>query len=187
MPRYMRFLVLSAFVTAITAIGALTSFTLPFLTMVPFSLQVFGVYLAGGLLPPRWAFLSMLTYLLLGAIGLPIFAEGAHGLAILIGPFSGYLWAYPVAAWAMAKVTGLSRQKSRLIVGLAINLLLIYAGGMVGIMLTTDASWLHALLEGVVPFIGWDALKAAVAFPIIQKARSFTMTRWGVNSYQQVG
>jgi biotin transport system substrate-specific component len=185
MPRYMRFLVLSAFVTALTAIGALTSFTLPFLTLVPFSLQVFGVYLAGGLLPARWAFLSMLTYLVLGAIGLPVFAEGAHGVAILVGPFSGYLWAYPIAAWAMARILRASDHKRRLILGLGVNLVIIYAGGMIGIMLTTGASLIHALVEGVLPFIGWDMLKAALAFPIIQKARSFTLSRWGKQSYRQ--
>ena len=187
MPRYMRFLVLSAFVTALTAVGALTSFTLPFLTVVPFSLQVFGVYLAGGLLPGKWAFLSMLTYLILGAIGLPVFAEGAHGMAILIGPFAGYLWAFPFAAWAMARFLSGGDHKLRLIVGLGINLAIIYAGGMIVIMLTTGANLSHALVEGVLPFIGWDALKAVIAFPIIQKARSFTLSRWGKQSYRRAG
>jgi biotin transport system substrate-specific component len=180
----MRFLVLSAFVTALTAVGALTSFTLPFLTLVPFSLQVFGVYLAGGLLPSKWAFLSMATYLVLGAIGLPVFAEGAHGVAVLIGPFGGYLWAYPLAAWAMARFVRSSDKRFHLILGLGINLAIIYAGGMIGIMITTGASVIHALLEGVLPFIAWDALKAVVAFPIIQKARSFTLSRWGKESYR---
>ncbi|SMC06472.1 biotin transport system substrate-specific component [Sulfobacillus thermosulfidooxidans DSM 9293] len=187
MPHYMRFLVLASFITAITAVGAITSFTLPFLTVVPFSLQVLGVYLAGGLLPPKWAFLSMMTYLILGALGLPVFAEGGHGVAILVGPFGGYLWAFPVAAWAMSILTGSTTHKGRLIAGLAVNLIIIYLGGMIGLILTTHATVPHAFLEGVVPFMGWDALKAVIAFPIIRKARAFTIARWGEHSYRQAG
>ncbi|WP_430626293.1 biotin transporter BioY [Sulfobacillus thermotolerans] len=104
MPQSMRFLVLAGFVTAMTAVGALTSFTIPLFSVVPFTLQVLGVYLAGGLLPPRWAFMSMITYVLLGVLGLPVFAEGSHGIGILLGPFGGYLWAYPPAAWLIARL-----------------------------------------------------------------------------------
>lgn len=184
MPQSMRFIVLAAFVTAITAIGALTSFTIPGLSVVPFSLQVLGVYLAGGLLPPRWAFLSMVAYLLLGALGLPVFAEGSHGLGILLGPFGGYLWAYPAAAWSMSWILRQSLSRPRIGAGLLINILIIYAGGMLGLMLTTHATGLHALLEGVVPFAGWDILKAAVVLPIIYRARVFTVERWGADCYR---
>jgi biotin transport system substrate-specific component len=180
----MRFLVLAAFVTAITAIGALTSFTIPGLSIVPFSLQVLGVYLAGGLLPPRWAFMSMTAYLLLGALGLPVFAEGTHGLGILLGPFGGYLWAYPIAAWIMALIARASLSRPRLGAGLLANILIIYGGGMLGLMLETGATPMRALIEGVLPFIGWDVLKAVIALPIIRRAKAFTIERWGAASYR---
>ncbi len=187
MPQSMRFLVLAGFVTAITAVGALTSFTIPLLSIVPFSLQVLGVYLAGGLLPPRWAFMSMVAYLLLGTLGLPVFAEGSHGIAILLGPFGGYLWAYPPAAWLIARVAGPGVNRWRLSFGLFTGIVLIYAGGMAGIMLTSGASVFRAFMEGVVPFIALDVLKAVIAFPIIRRARAFTMSRWGAGSYQKAG
>ncbi|MCY0907264.1 MAG: biotin transporter BioY [Sulfobacillus thermotolerans] len=184
MPQSMRFLVLAGFVTAMTAVGALTSFTIPLFSVVPFTLQVLGVYLAGGLLPPRWAFMSMITYVLLGVLGLPVFAEGSHGIGILLGPFGGYLWAYPPAAWLIARLSGPTAQRWRLTLGLLVGILVIYLGGMIGIMVTTGASLTHAVLEGVAPFILWDMMKAAIALPIIARARAFAMERWGADSYQ---
>lgn len=173
-----RFLVLAAFVTAITAVGALTSFTIPALSVVPFTLQVFGVYLAGGLLPPRWALMSLLAYLFLGALGLPIFADGQSGLGVLIGPYAGYLWAYPLAAMVMALVTGRSASRLRLLVGLLVNIVIIYAGGVLGLRVATGASWMKAFLEGVLPFVFWDLLKAFIAFPVIMRVRQLTIRRW---------
>ncbi|MCY0881678.1 MAG: biotin transporter BioY, partial [Firmicutes bacterium] len=104
MPSHVRYAVLAGLIAALTAVGALTTFTLPFLTMVPFTLQMVGVYLAGTLLPPRWAFVSESAYVFLGVIGLPIFADGAHGILVLVGPYGGYLWGYPFAAAASALI-----------------------------------------------------------------------------------
>ncbi len=170
MPTSLRWAVRGAFVTAITALGAITAITIPGLSLVPFTFQVFGVFLAGGILPARWAALSQLSYIALGILGAPIFAEGQRGLAVLIGPFGGYLWAYPVAAWIMASLVHKSRHsRLRLFMGLISALAIIYLGGMVGLVIITHASWTHAFLEGVLPFIGWDVIKAVLAWPIISQ------------------
>ncbi len=173
MPLSLRWAVRAAFVAAITALGAITAITIPGLSMVPFTFQVFGVFLAGGILPPKWAALSQIVYIGLGVLGAPIFAEGARGIAVFIGPFGGYLWAYPIAAWLMAVLVQHSHGKFRLFIGMIVALLLIYIGGMAGLMLITKASMIHAFLEGVVPFVGWDVLKAVLAWPVITQ-----MHRW---------
>lgn len=173
MPSSLRWAVRAAFVAAITALGAITAITIPGLSLVPFTFQVFGVFLAGGILPPKWAALSQIVYIGLGVLGAPIFAEGARGIAVFVGPFGGYLWAYPIAAWLMALLVHHSHGKLRLFIGMMVSLLLIYIGGMAGLMLIAKASLVHAFIEGVVPFVGWDVLKAVLAWPIIGQ-----MHRW---------
>ena len=65
---------------------------------VPITLQTFGVMLAGCVLGPIRGFLAVSLYLLLGAIGLPVYAEHSSGLGVWSGPSVGYLIAFPFAA-----------------------------------------------------------------------------------------
>src|SRR5207245_11507392 len=94
-----RDLTLIALFAVLTTACAQLSLTLPLLTNVPFTLQVFGVLMAGAILGARRGFLSQVLYLLLGFVGLPVFAGFAGGAAVLVGPTAGYLWSFPVAAW----------------------------------------------------------------------------------------
>lgn len=65
---------------------------------VPITLQTFGVMLAGVLLGARRGALAVLLYLAVGLAGLPVFAQGTGGLAVLGKPSLGYLLAFPLAA-----------------------------------------------------------------------------------------
>jgi len=67
---------------------------------VPMTLQTFAVLLAGALLGGGWGAASVLLYLALAAMGLPVLAEGGSGLGRFTGPTAGYLFAFPLAAWA---------------------------------------------------------------------------------------
>src|SRR3989442_3446721 len=67
------------------------------ITQVPITLQVFVVYLAAALLGVRYGTFSMVIYLVLGAVGLPVFAGPSFGTAGLLGPTGGYLFAFPIA------------------------------------------------------------------------------------------
>ncbi len=82
----------------LVALAAQVSIPLPF-TPVPITGQTFGVALVGATLGMRLGFLSLVTYLVQGAAGMPVFAPGAVvGLARLLGPTGGYLMAFPLAA-----------------------------------------------------------------------------------------
>ncbi len=65
---------------------------------VPITLQTFGVMLAGTVLGARRGALAVLLYLAVGLAGLPVFAQGAGGLAVVGKPSFGYLLAFPIAA-----------------------------------------------------------------------------------------
>ena len=81
---------------ALTALAAQVSFTAPW-TNVPYTLQTGSVLLVGTALGPRRAALSMAIYLLAGAVGLPVYSQGASGLAKLFGYTGGYLFGFVLA------------------------------------------------------------------------------------------
>ena len=88
-------LILPAFGAAI--IAALAQIVIP-IGAVPITLQTFAVGLVAAILKPREATLAATLYLILGAIGLPVFAGGGGGLQAFFGPSAGYLLAYPFFA-----------------------------------------------------------------------------------------
>ena len=72
---------------------------------VPITAQTLGVMLAGSILGARRGFLSQLLFLVLVAIGLPLLASGAGGLAVFAGPTAGYLISWPIAAFVVGLLT----------------------------------------------------------------------------------
>ncbi|MET0467429.1 MAG: biotin transporter BioY [Aeromicrobium sp.] len=71
---------------------------------VPFTLQMFGIFLAAGVLGARRGALAVLLYLVVGTAGVPIFAEGHGGPAVWTGATGGYLLAFPIAAFLVGAV-----------------------------------------------------------------------------------
>jgi biotin transport system substrate-specific component len=95
-----RLFILAGLFTALTVFGAGMKIPLPH---VPLTLQTFFVLLSGHLLGPLYGAASQAAYLLLGLIGLPVFAEGG-GLAYVFKPTFGYLLGYPLASFAAGMI-----------------------------------------------------------------------------------
>jgi biotin transport system substrate-specific component len=95
-----RLFILSSLFTALTAFGAQIRIPLPF---VPLTLQTFFVMLSGHFLGPIYGAASQIVYLLLGLLGLPIFAEGG-GVGYIFKPTFGYLLGFPLASFAAGMV-----------------------------------------------------------------------------------
>ena len=148
---------------------------------VPITLQVFVVVLAALLLRPTWAGASMAVYLLLGAVGVPVFAGGTGGLGILLGPTGGYLWGFAFGAilGSGARIAIEERARPALlgdVVGAVTVLVVIYTLGVAQLLLVTNIgtqglTFTKALLVGVVPFVGIDAAKAAAAVVVAEALR----------------
>ena len=77
---------------------------------MPITLQGFFVYLTGLILTHFWAGMSMLLYLLMGILGLPVFAQGASGLSVVTGPTGGYLIGFVLGAMLLSRITRSARQ-----------------------------------------------------------------------------
>lgn len=131
---------------------------------VPITLQTFAVMLAGCVLGPVRGFLAAALYLLLGAIGLPVFAEHSSGLGAFTGPSQGYLWSFPIAAFVgglLVVAIGPKRRTSALWVflcSITASILVIHPMGVAGMKLFFDVSWREALSYDV-PFWLGDLVK----------------------------
>jgi biotin transport system substrate-specific component len=130
---------------------------------VPITGQTFGVLLVGSLLGSRRGAASMFTYFGAGAIGLPVFAGGAAGLARLTGPTAGYLVGFVAAATLVGFLSqrGWDRQVATTAVAMALGTLMIYAFGV--IWLSRFVGWRMVLAAGVFPFLVGDGLKLGLA------------------------
>jgi len=137
-------------------------------TPVPMTLQPLAVLLVGGWLGAGLGAGSMVLYLALGAVGLPVFTPyGLPGLARLVGPTGGYLLAYPIAAFAAGRLAGDGRRLRRLALAVLAGLVLIHLGGLAQlVILTGDAA--QAARLGTLPFALGDLLKLALAVLILK-------------------
>jgi biotin transport system substrate-specific component len=155
-----------ALMAAVTAVAA--QITVP-IEPVPFTFQVLAVILSGLLLGPRYGALAQAIYVLVGAVGVPVFAGFRGGLGIVFGDTGGYLLAYPfaaaVAGLAARAVANDQRRRAlsaSLLCGCA-ALVVIYALGATWLSVIADLSPAAALATGVLPFVVFDLVKVVVA------------------------
>lgn len=150
---------IAAFAAA-TAVAA--RFEIPY-QPVPFTLQTLVVLLAGAFLGARNGAASQLLYLMAGVAGLPVFAGGAIGLTVLLGPTGGYLLAFPVAAALIGLLLDEKRSLLRTVLAMAAGLFVIFAVGTLYLYATLLHSWSAAVTAGFLVFSWWDLLKLGAA------------------------
>jgi len=175
-----RGIALAATLAALISVASPINIPLDPITPVPITLQVFFVYLAGALLGARYGALSMVIYLVLGAVGIPVFSGPASGPAVFFGFSGGYLFAFPVASLLggyVARRRPATRRGDTIRVSLSalLSLLVIYVIGVVWLSYYLGLSLLNGVLAGAVPFIPLDLLKAVVAVPIAVRLRWSTL------------
>ena len=143
---------------------------------VPVTLGMLGVFLCGMQLPPKNACLAVLGYLLLGAVGLPVFSSMQGGIGILFGLTGGYLWGYLPTVCVLSAVRALlSRRPERaplsaVCAGCA-ALAVCYLCGTAQFVLLTGSTWQSAAAVCVVPFLPFDLLKLAAAVMLSHRFR----------------
>ncbi|ASJ04871.1 biotin transporter BioY [Thermococcus barossii] len=158
----------TALFAALTAVGAQISIPIG---PVPITLQVLVVLLSGLVLGARLGFLSQLVYVVMGAVGLPVFAGFQGGFAILYGPTGGYIAAFPIAAFIAGYVAEKTGKKSGMLGGSLVGVGVIYLLGWLRLGLFLGGDFQKAFLLGVMPFLPVDAIKAGVAVLIADRVR----------------
>ncbi len=152
------------FFSALTGLAAQAAVWLPF-SPVPITGQTLAVLLAGALLGSRRGALSQLTYLVEGALGLPVFAGGAGGVAWMLGPTGGYLAGFVAAAFAVGWLAerGWDRRVPTAAAAMLVGSLAIYLLGLLWLALLTGLPLDRVLDLGLYRFLPGDAVKITLA------------------------
>jgi biotin transport system substrate-specific component len=165
----LRWMVLASLMAALTAVGAYIHVPIG---PVPIVLSTLFAILSGLLLGSRWGLASMGLYLLVGAIGMPVFAGGKGGFAHFLGPTGGYLFGFALASWLTGFIS--ERSPGSLILDIfavIIGSLAIYSLGVPWLKAVTQMSWTKTFIVGVIPFLIGDAIKACVVVVLARSVR----------------
>ncbi len=161
------------------ALTAIVSIRLPN-DPVPITGQTFGVLAVGTALGLRRGLLAALLYIVIGAIGVPAFAEHRGGIGVIatvqdgrlvLGATGGYLVGFVLAAAAVGRLAelGWDRRIAGSLAAMAIGSVLVYAVGLPWLAAATGMSTSETIANGLTPFIAGDLLKLAIAagiFPV---------------------
>lgn len=154
-------IVLPSLFAALIGAGAFMAFPLPGL-LVPIVLQNLLVVLAGLLLGPLQGGAAVLLFLVLGALGFPVFSGGHGGLAWFAGPTGGYLFGY-LAAAPLAGFIAKGRRVGPIFVASFASFALILLIGALRLKFFKNMGWEAAFLGGILPFVIGDSVKALLA------------------------
>lgn len=148
--------------------------------LVPITLQTFGVLLTGAVLGPWRGFLAVVLYLLVGAIGLPVFSGGGAGPGVLMGPSAGYLVGFPLAAALCGFLVSRIRTATPWLhvvlvfaAGLASSAVFVHTFGVTGLVLRADYSWKAAWAADSIFWPGDVVKNVAMALVAVSVHRAF--------------
>lgn len=161
--------VLDGMMLAVMIVCAQITIPLP---LIPLTLQTFAVGIIASLLPLIDGFQVILVYILLGVVGLPVYAGFSSGTAALLGPTGGYLVSFVVyqlvtAAW----LTRSARSAQQILLANCCGALLNLLIGSLWMIPVLHLSWQQALLTGLVPFLLPALIKIVVLLPIVLRLK----------------
>ena len=187
-------LVLCGIFAALMAICSFITIPLGF-TPVPINLATLGVFLTGGILGKKYGSISLIVYILLGAVGIPVFAGFKGGLGVLAGPTGGYIIGYLAAAFltgllveivfrktfggaesgSRSKTSGTAKSRTLRLIGIILSMIIglaaCYALGTAWFMISTGTGFGAAMVSCVIPFLPGDAVKIVAGALLVQKLR----------------
>ncbi len=138
---------------------------------VVFTMQTFGVFLSLLLLGGKRGTLTVLVYLLLGAVGLPVFSGFRGGVGILLGPTGGYLWGFALMAlcyWLVCKA--FANRPLAAVAGLVVCYII---GTCQAVFYFGQHAISAVVLQSVVPYVIPDCLKLILALLCARKLKRF--------------
>lgn len=162
-----------------TALVIISSYIVIPIGPVPHTLQPLVVILSGFLLGPKWGPISIITWIVLGCLGLPVFNQGQAGAVMLVGPTGGFIIGFIILSWLVGKFTSNDPRASfyKNFAYLTFAMLICYVFGLVGFKLSftyflqKPMSWEKSMLLAIAPFLPFDIIKAAIAAYVGAKVR----------------
>lgn len=152
-----------ALLVALLSASAYLAFPIP-ITLVSVTVQTLILNLTALLLDRRKAAVTVAVWILLGAVGIPVFSGGRGGLAELVGPTGGYIFGFLIAAYLIALLKGRAFSLPRyLLVTLCVGIPVIDLLGAAWYKFFADISWSAAFVTAVLPFLPGDLIKGVAA------------------------
>ena len=159
-------LTMMALLAAILCVSSYINIPLP-ISPVPITAQILVVNLIALLLKPKKAALTVGVWLLLGAVGLPVFSGGRGGFGILAGPTGGYAFGYLLMAFVVAFLCGKCKKAvEKLLILIIVGIPIMYVLGVAWMKYVTGVDWMAAWTTGALAFLPGDIVKAVAAVAI---------------------
>lgn len=148
---------------AFCCVSAFISFPLPFTPGLVTALTI-ALTVTALVLPPRLTFITVAAYVLLGAVGVPIYPGGVGGLGRLLGPTGGFYlgWPFVCAIESLLKGKEISFRRY-VLVAIVAGVPLTYVGGLISIMYVQQVGLFEGIAMAALPFIPGDIMKALLA------------------------
>ncbi len=162
---------------SLTFLGAYLRIYLP-LTPVPITLQTFFVLLSGAVLGKRLGAISQAGYIVLGSLGLPIFAGATGGILYLLGPTGGYLIGFMAASYIVGGMIGMKKELTFgwTVLAMLTGLAVVYLLGASWLSFVIKSNFSQTFALGVLPFIPGAVLKllagAIIFYKFLQPQRA---------------
>ncbi len=147
--------------------------------VIPFTLQTFAIFITVGILGTIKSFVAIFIYILIGALGVPVFANFNSGVSAIVGPTGGYLVGFLIIALVLGKLLELLPKKNIYqIISMVVGLILCYAFGTLWFVYAyTDSAASMGIVKALslcaVPFIIPDLIKIAIGNIIINRVKKF--------------
>ena len=143
---------------------------------IPFTLQTFAIFVTLGLLGWRRGLFSILIYIILGIIGLPVFSYFNSGIGVILGPTGGYIIGFIFAALIYSLISlFIKNENVLLILGFSLSLIICYLIGTIWFYyvysVNSEISLLSVLTMCVFPFIVPDILKILLAIFVVKNVK----------------
>jgi len=140
---------------------------------VPVSLTMFTTWLAAYILGGKKSGVAVLIYLLIGAVGLPVFSGATGGLAKLVGATGGYLIGFlPMAIISGFFVNKFYKNYAMQVIGMLLGMVVCYTFGTIWFMILMNMGLMESLAICVFPFILFDFAKLAFAIIVGRTVRT---------------
>ena len=146
-------------------LAVLSQIAIPMPTGMPLTLQTFAVALTGAVLGWRLALASTAVWVLIGAVGVPVFANFSGGFRVLVGYTGGFIWGFFIMAALCGIGSAMKNKPFGLEVGI-LGLLICHVLGSFQYALIANVGFWHSVLLVSVPYLIKDVISVVLAFSV---------------------
>ena len=158
----------------VALVAAAAQISIPLPHGVPMTMQTMAIAFGGVILGPKRGFIVALIYVLLGAVGVPVFAGFRGGVSVIAGPTGGFILSFPIIALGAGWGIILCKKYNRWLLpaGLFLGMCINFLCGMIWFMVIMRAELLRAFTVTVLPFIIGACIEIVLISIVAPKARN---------------